>query len=69
MCRSPRGGHFKDKDNKERKMNKYIVIFRHMGNAVTRLVTAETRDQAMNSVCGFVYSCELCPKHLEGLFA
>jgi len=50
-------------------MNKYIVTFRHMGETVTRLVTAETRDQAMNSVCGFVYSCELCPKHLEGLFA
>lgn len=39
-------------------MKKFIVIFRHAGTQVSKIVEAYNRTDAMRMVCSFVYSCE-----------
>ena len=39
-------------------MKKFIIIFRHVGTQVSKIVEAYNRTDAMGMVCGFVYSCE-----------
>lgn len=36
----------------------FLVTFRHQNTTCTRVIEATTRDNAMGSVCGFVYGCD-----------
>lgn len=41
-------------------MRKYLVIFRHMGKNLSRVIEANTRTNAMLCVSGVIISCKQC---------
>jgi hypothetical protein len=43
---------------KEFHMKKFVVIFKHAGTRLSKIVEAYNRNDAMRMVCAFVYSCE-----------
>ena len=46
-------------------MKKFVIIYRHAGKSESRIIEALTRDHAMGSVCGFIYSCEEAPANID----